>query len=178
MLHRSITESENKCSINSYIFKGLMAQAPTCHFCLRKFNSQAGLGSHMRIHSRESKASAPVSTAPILDYRFHGQGGLDENTEEEGSSQDEDGGFETDINAQQIDLLEASDWTTKVSQTEMRHHAPIYNQRNRRFENYQLDCPVQRLRDLNPEYLQASQVYNILKQILTMYLLIYLSECS
>ena len=130
--------------------------AAVCHFCFRAFNNRGALGSHLRVHRKE-KLAAPAPALPAA-------AGAGEDSAESGVSDGENdggGGLESpvDVRSQQLDQLESSDWLTeKDIHQESRHHVPNYAARNRMFEHYEKNCPVQRLRMLDKEYLQASQV--------------------
>ena len=93
-----------------------------------------------------------------MDYGFHNV--VESISTEDDDDDDDDGEVDgADVRHQELDRLEGSDWKIKPDmEHEEKHHVPVVAKRNRRYEKYELDCPVQRLRALDPEYLKASQV--------------------
>lgn len=130
-----------------------------CHFCDRQFNNAAGLGSHMRVHKHEKNKVAKPAEHFRPGRQFKQSEPRDDDDDDDLFVDDDNNDNTADVNDQQLDGLEISDWLVKRSVSEeSRHHVPDFGQRIRGYERYGFDCPVQRLRSLDKEYLQASQV--------------------
>jgi hypothetical protein len=179
----SVNDTLKRCGLVDNVSKAMLSvqiTAHKCHYCGKRCRSAGGLGRHLKKHVGEclpatqvlqpvpnfiSGSSISTSALPSMfsaniitshegndgeqDRDDYGRGVEEEKNVEEEKSSEVAGEMEADV-------CEGNDW--RWNEARAGHKLPDFSGISHRFLDYGRRGPMARLRNLNPQILQASQV--------------------